>query len=265
MIRLKSQTCSHDYRGRFCSRCGVEINPPRLTIHALLAELSASWLQRGFRQTFIGLLLSPGRQIARYLKTDRNLLIKPVSYLIVISAFHLFVLSQFSATGDQLDQVALGLEPASRQNLLLVASLRWLLDHFYQFALAQAALIAVLLRFVFYRSKQYTLAEYIIFMTYVTAQSVLLQAIGTLGFLPTHHPMPALVHLAIAFLYTSWAISQFMEAETTADYLKAAVGYFTALALSLTFIVSIVVLLEENNPIAVKAVETIVAPELHAP
>lgn len=228
---LIEESCHHDRRGRYCSKCGRETNPPRLTFRTLMTELSANWLQKGFRQTALGLLVAPGRQVRRYLLDDRMLMVRPITYLVVISAFHLWVLSLAGPGHGRLDPETLQLSGEALQNKLLLAALGWFNDRFYQFALLQAAMVALLLRFVFYRGSRLKLPEYTILMTYVLAQSFLMQAVLALLLVPFQTALPSGLRLLIATLYSSWAIAQFHQQENPSGLLKGAASYLAGLML----------------------------------
>lgn len=240
-------TCQHDRRGRFCSRCGLDLSPPRLTYRALYQELIASWLQRGFRQTALGLLLSPGTQLRGYLRADRSLLIKPVSYLIVVAAFHLWVLSLLSHSNGDIDPAALGLTDVGSVDPVLVQALLWLMHHFYQFALLQAGLMALSLRYVFYRHSGYSMAEYMIVVTYLLTQSILIQAVLTLLYIPFQRPMPGVVHFAIGISYVSFAIGQFHRATRPLDWLRALSAYATAMLVVFITLIGLLFLWERSH------------------
>lgn len=229
-ISGRAETCQHDRHGRFCSKCGIEFEPARLTFHALWAELTAGWLQKGFRQTAIGLLLAPGRQIRTYIRMDRNLLVKPVSYLIVISAFQLWVFSLYSH-GSDVNPSVLGMQPGGREEAGEWDVINWILHHYYQFELALAGFTALLLRFVFYRRSGYSMPEIMIFMTYVLAQSLLLQTVLSLVLYLCGMPLPVNLRTAVGLVFTVWAIGSFMEARTVMGWLRAIGSYATVLAL----------------------------------
>ncbi len=251
------EACDHDRQGRFCSKCGREIDPPRMTFKALMAELSAVWLQKGFRQTAIGLLVAPGRQVRRYLFKDRLLLVRPVSYLIVAAAFHLWVLSLQGMDRGHFDDAALGFTGQAPKDKVVLAAIGWLYDHFYHFALLQAAVAALLLRFVFYRRSGLTLPEYTILMTYGLAESLLIQGIIGLALLPSQIPLPGSVRLLIGLVYNGWVIADMHGARRVTGLLKAFAAYLAAIGLIFVLLIGAVFALETEGPAVMNEVQSI--------
>ena len=252
--------CTHDRHGRFCSQCGLELDPPRLTFLALYQELSASWLKRGFRQTALGLLLAPGVQLREYLRHDRTLLIKPISYLLVVAAFHLWVLSLIGQSKGDIDPVVLGFDSPATADPALLQAVRWLMHHFWQIALVQAALVALSLRFVFYRRSGYSLAEYMIVVIYLLTQSILMQALLTLFYIPFQQPMPGAVHLLIGGVYITFAIGQFHNAAGPAAWVRALASYALAMLVVLGALFALLTIWETQHAVIEDTVKTIEHP-----
>lgn len=244
----KIEPCRHDRHGRYCSKCGLEIDPPRLTFRTIWSDLLFSWLQQGFRQTFVGLLVAPGHQVRHYLKEDRTRLIKPVSYLLIAAALDYWVVRQtgHDAAGN-VTTTAMGIDAATAATEpMIVEFSRWLVTHIWQIMLAQAALMALLMRYVFFRRIGHTLAEFTIFLTYVLAQSILLQTIAGLFFIPYGHPLPNWAHLAIGGGYTIFAIAQFTGTVRPPGILRAIGTYAVAVVLALSVAVGAYELVRAN-------------------
>ncbi len=239
--------CHHDRHGRYCSKCGLEINPPRLTFHVMAIEFVATWLQRGFRATALGLLLAPGQQIRFYLRENRNLLVKPVNYLFVIAAFHYWVLTLYDRSKNGIDNAVMGLSADSATDRAAAGILHWLYDHYYQMQLVQAALLALLLRFVFFRRSGFTLPEFTIAVTYIVAQNTLLQSIVDLFFTPFHRVAPQLLTTGLAFSYNTWSLAQLLRARDPLSIVRVVAAQVSALAISAVLLI-LVLLLWESWP-----------------
>lgn len=237
MLRsLMPLPCQHDHNGRFCCKCGQEVEPARLTFAAMATEFMAGWLQRGFRATVIGLLLAPGVQIRHYLTENRSLLVKPVNYLIVMSAFHYWTLQLHSRSTGRLDNAALGIDPADRDMRLLAPALQWVYDHFYMIQLFQAGLLALMLRFVFFRRSGATLPEFTIAMTFLVAQSTLLNGLLHLLFVPVGMLPPSALLLVTGAGYTFFGIAQLMRVEDAGGYARVVGAQLSAAFVSLIVI-----------------------------
>lgn len=233
MLRsLTPLPCDHDRHGRYCSKCGQEVDPPRLTFAAMVMEFQAVWLQRGFRSTIVGLMIAPGVQIRHYLRENRNLLVKPVNYLIVMSAFHYWTLLLHSRTGDRLDTAAMGIDPADGNARKLVPAFHWIYDHFYMLQLFQAAVLALMLRFVFFRRSGATLPEFTIAMTFLLGQSTLINGLIHLFFLPFGMLPPSELPLLAGSAYTFFGIVQLLQIRSTTGFARVAGAQVSAALLA---------------------------------
>lgn len=230
--------CEHDSFGRYCSKCGHERAPARLTFRSLLDEFIASWLQKGFRQTVIGLFIAPGHQIRRYLKADRTLLIKPVSYLIVLVAFNYWILSLTKAGSETLIGSSYSAQATGEDEKAIAEALTWLSKHGFEFSLVQAFIAALLLRLIFYRKRHMSLAELTIFMTYVFAQVLLLKTLVNVVWLPTGTIAPVALVAPLGLAFNIWATASFMGGVSLRGMIRATLSQVTA-----TFVTIVVLIL----------------------
>lgn len=247
MLRsFKVVPCDHDRHGRYCSKCGLEVDPPRLTFQTIAVEFLAIWLQRGFRDTIVGLTLAPGHQIRHYLKENRALLVKPVNYLIVIAAFRYWALTLYNTRSDGIDDAVLGLHGSAAEKAVLEPAVRWLYDHYYQLELLQAVLMALLLRFVFFRRAGFTLPEFTIAVTYIVAQSTLIQGLLELFFTPFHRVPPQGLMATASLGYTAFALSQLLGPMTAGRFARIVLTQALVMALALGIVLGGLVLWENG-------------------
>lgn len=228
--------CEHDHHGRYCSKCGQETDPAPLDFRTIANEFVAAWLQRGFRASVIGLTLAPGNQIRHYLRQDRSLLVKPVSYLIVIAAFHYWVLGLYNPGRQGLDDAVIGLSPQESHGQTGTA-LRWMFEHFYQLQLFQAILMALILRFVLFRGSGFRLPEFTIASTYILAQTTLFQSVITLFFTPFHQVPPQGLPLLVSTAYTAFALSQLLGVRRPGQFARVLLAQALAIVTSLVVLV----------------------------
>lgn len=257
---LLGTPCNHDSFGRYCSKCGHERLPPRLTFKSLIEEFIASWLQKGFRQTVFGLFIAPGQQLRRYIKADRTLLVKPVSYLILIVAFNYWILSLTKGGAESLTAVGLASESTSGSDPVMTEALVWLMQHNFEFSLFQAFMLAGLLRFVFYRKRHLSMAELTIFSTYVLAQSLLLKGLLNVVLIPTNTAAPGWVVMLMGIVYNTWAIASFMDGISVGGVLRALSSIFTSIVASFIAVIVVLIIWDLNHQEIKEAVEVITAP-----
>lgn len=257
---LLGTPCNHDSFGRYCSKCGHERLPSRLTFKSLIEEFVASWLQKGFRQTVIGLLVAPGQQLRRYLQSDRTLLVKPVSYLVIIVAFDYWILSLTKGGAESLTAIGLGVDATADDDPVMTEALVWLMQHGLEYSLAQALILAGLLRFVFYRKRYISMAELTIFSTYVLAQSLLLKGVLNTLLIPINTAAPGGFVMLLGIVYNTWAIASFMDGISVRGIVKAAAAVFSSIVASFIAVVAVLVIWDLNHEEIKGAVEVITAP-----
>lgn len=206
-----------------CPSCGQE-TLPRINRQHFQQELSSKWFRKGFRNTFIGLTIAPGKQIYDYININRDDLIKPIAYLLTTMAILLWSYTQFIANFNATEE---SLVDQIERNM-----------HFIQASQA-VAMAYVMLRFT-YKDRGYNFYEYTTLMIYLLAQCLIFAS----GYNILQHYFPntqfAYLRFFTYFLYCSWGIAQFFAAETLSDYLRAAKTY--ALGIALTFVAVIFLL-----------------------
>lgn len=244
---FKTAPCIHDRHGRYCSKCGVELDPPPLTFRSIATEFLAVWLQRGFRDTVVGLTFAPGHQIRHYLRENRGLLVKPVNYLIVIAAFRYWSLTLYNRAEKEIDDAVLGIDGTVPQHSAIETGIRWIYDHVYQIQFLQAALMALILRFVFFRRAGFSLPEFTIAVIYILAQSTMIQGVLALFFTPFHHVPPATLTTAAGVAYTFFALSQLLSPVTAGKMLRIAAVQVVVMATAVALLVAVFLLLESGK------------------
>lgn len=261
---LLGTPCNYDSFGRYCSKCGHERMPPRLTFKSLIEEFIASWLQKGFRQTVFGLFIAPGQQLRRYIKADRTLLVKPVSYLILIVAFNYWILSLTKGGAASLTMSGLGEEASRQDNRAMAEALVWMSRHNFEVSLVQAFIMAFLLRFLFYRKRHVSMAEFAIFSTFVLAQSQLIKGLLNVAFLPTGTIAPTWLPLAASSAFNIWAIASFMHGLNFRGVLLATASLATSIFATILLLFCVLIIWDLNHQEIKEAVEVITAPVTQA-
>jgi hypothetical protein len=88
------QNCAQVVIGNFCSNCGQNSTFERIDKNYAKNEfLNLIGYEKGFLYTFKELLLRPTTNISTYLKTNRNKLTKPLTFLILSSVIYTLVVN----------------------------------------------------------------------------------------------------------------------------------------------------------------------------
>lgn len=201
--------------------------PPRINREHFEEELANKWLEKGFRNTLFGLFTAPGKRIYDYIHNDREVLLKPVAYLLMTTAFMLVINSNFP-----------------RQNNDMSDEINALFDNMAYLQLLHAAILSWLMTRVFYRAQGYNFYENAVVATYVLAQVLLIDGV----FILLQHFLSftwlSNLDTVISLLYCSLAIAQFYQARVWSDYLKAALvvglGFAIFLFVALFFVILLI-------------------------
>lgn len=257
---ILKKPCEHDSFGRFCSKCGHERAPAKLTFRSLFEEFLVAWLQKGFFQTVIGLFVAPGQQIRLYLQSDRTLLIKPISYLIIIVAFNYLILSLTDEGSSTLLGGTYTAQSTGEDEKAIAEALTWLSKHGFEFSLVQAFIAALLLRLIFYRKRYLSLAELTIFTTYVFTQSLLLKTLFNVAWLPTGGIAPVALVAPLGLAFNIWATASFMGGINLRGVIRATLSQLTAILVTMALLILALVIWDMSHKEIKAAVTEITVP-----
>lgn len=199
---------------------------PRIDRKSFFKELNNKWLEKGVRNTMLGLSIAPGKVVYQYINNDREQIIKPIAYLLMMSVLFLWSLNQFDKDFDKSLEIAVGLKK----------NMHWI-------QLVQAIFMAWVMAHWTYKDSGYNFYECAVLATYLQAQIFLLTAIlMSLSFFIGHIDWLLNFSMVPELLYTLWGITQFFHASNANDYKKAiltllaGVGFFLILMLILALI-----------------------------
>ena len=194
-----------------CTECEHDSALPRIDRQYFLKELNNKWLEKTVHNTILGLFVAPGKVVYQYINYDREQIIKPIAYLLLMSVIFLWSLNQFDKNFDKSLEIASDL----KKNM-----------HWIQFI--QAIFMAWVMARWTYKDSGYNFYECAVLTTYLQAQIFLLTAIlMSLSIFVGHIEWLLNFSIVPEFLYTFWGITQFFHASNANDYKKA---IFTLLA-----------------------------------
>lgn len=224
-----NSTCKHVAGVRFCPHCGKQLVVAPIDGRFMLEQYSI-WTTKLLRDTIIGLTLRPGHLIRDYLTRDRDLILKPITYVALCVGVFLYVNDTLPA------------DACDRRFWLCALALKNALT----MQLVQAAITSIVVKYVFYRSAPYSFYEILAFALYILAQSLLISSLMLLAQDAGAPPLVALrVGFAIRELYALMALGQFFEAKSVLGWLKAAL----ALAVSMALLVALIVALQVEHDV----------------
>lgn len=181
--------CGAARSGPFCSRCGQREIRGRYTLRGFLGNtLRRTVGEEGALNTVHRLSTHPGRVVHEYLAGCTVRYVHPAAYLLLTAAL-------FTLVG----RLLLGSTGAAQSDRA--------------FVLLVIPILAAVSRVLFWRGR-YNYAEHLIAVTYITAHSVLILAVLTIGtiIVPQQHlGVYAMAGVGAAVAFFAWAYSRIFE------------------------------------------------------
>jgi hypothetical protein len=211
------KNCSESFEGKFCPNCGTIAHVKRIDKHYILHELEHSilHLENGILFTLKELLIRPGKTIRNFIEGEKERFkhFKPLGFLIITSLVYGFISHKFGyyEAGTEIEGNA--------------AIINWIESHNNYANLIAIAYIALGLKYVFYKKRNYNLFEYFVLMAFVTGQIMVFGIFAEIISGITHSETPTDIYHLISILYCSWSIGSFFNVKSFWGYLKAFFAY----------------------------------------
>ncbi len=211
----KSAVCEHLEGYPYCPLCGKKLVVKRIDSSILDENKVEYWLTKIFRQTLLGLFIAPGQRIRTFIQTDREVLTRPLPYLVLTAA----VAHWTSGLSNELAQCG---------NSVLC---QWAMDNPVPVELAQTMILATVLRFVFFRNSGYNIWEFATLFMYLLAQCFLISAGFDVFYYIAGMDPSVWSALLACNVYVLFAVVQFFDDKSARGILKVFVAVLLALAL----------------------------------
>ncbi len=209
--------CNAAIAGNYCAQCGHPKALKRIDGHYVFSEVvSVLNFDKGIFYTIKELLLRPGKNVQKFIHTDRNRLVKPIIFVIVCSL--LYTLAQRFLGFEDGYVSAGGFGDSSINNIY-----SWIQSNYGYANILMAVFIAGWIK-LFFRKYAYNFFEILVLLCFVMGIGMLLYT--TFGILETISGIKLLFYGGILGMgYTAWAIGQFFESAKTINYLKGILAY----------------------------------------
>lgn len=230
------QICGKAVIGNFCSNCGQNSTVERIDKNYAKNEfLNLIGYEKGFLYTFKELLLRPTTNISTYLKTNRNKLTKPLTFLILSSVIYTLVVNYL--------QIAIENEEKFKEiygNSSIIAIFDWIQRN-YGYANILMLVFVALWTKIFFRKYKLNFYEVIVILCFVVGESMLLLSIEPIISKYLKIPILSSVIYLLVFAYISFAIGSVFERKFS-SYLKAFSAYIIGM-LSFGILASVIAII----------------------
>lgn len=218
---LSCGRCGHEMKGAFCSSCGKAKTVKKIDGSYMLSEIASIFnVNKGFLFTIKELLLRPGPNIQKFIREDRNRLVKPILYIIVCSLTYT-LLQQFLNFEDGYVNYSFDKNSSS------TPMFTWISNNYGYTNILMSLLIALWIK-VFFRKHPPNYFEILVVLCFVMGTGMLIFSFWGI--------VDSLTELKIidkgffvGVLYISWAIGQFFEGNTIGNSFKGFISYMLGL------------------------------------
>ncbi len=217
----------------YCPLCGKKLAIKRIDSSILEENKVEYWLTKIFRQTLFGLFIAPGQRIRTFIQTDREVLTRPLPYLVLTAAVAKW-------TTDLANEMV-----QCDGNMLC----QWALDNPVATQIIQAMLLAAVLRFVFFRNSGYNVWEFATLFVYLLAQGFLISSGFALFHFATGIDTSIWPALIARNAYLVFAVVQFFDDKSAWGVLKVVLAVLFAMMLFLGGALALALAMEWLKPL----------------
>lgn len=228
---MTCKSCNSEVNQNYCPNCGQPVKIPRITGRYVIGELQQELqLEKGFLRTIRELAVKPGESIQSFIHDNRSRLIKPILFIIVTSLVYT-IISHFFHIDDDYQKM----EGVKESPFFVI--LKWVQENYGYANIIMGVFIALWIK-LFFRKYKYNFFEILILLCFVMGMGMLVYSVFALIEGLTHIQLQTLGGL-VGFIYTAWAIGQFFEKKSVANFFKAFIAYTLGW---LTFLIAAVIL-----------------------
>ena len=217
-------TCAHLTDHPYCPLCGKKLSFKRIDASILDETQIEHWLTKVFRQTLLGLFIAPGQRIRTFISSDREVLSRPLPYLVVMAALATW-------TSNLIQE---------RDQCGTIVACQWTVDYPLQMQVIQAMIFALVLRFMFFRHSGYNIWEFATLFVFLLAQTLVISSIFSV-FQYASGFEPLWLNMLAINVYLVFAVVQFLGDKSFKGIFKVVLAVllsfvlFLAGALALAF------------------------------
>ncbi|MEP6711489.1 MAG: DUF3667 domain-containing protein [Ferruginibacter sp.] len=174
MATVDCKNCHSNFEGKFCPHCGQAASTHRINALYFLHDLPHSVLHidKGFPFTFYQLVKRPARALGDYLAGRRVSYDRPLSYVLIMSAISVLIVSRIRSYMHELEHAGTPLIHTS------------FLSHYQAIFIFLMIPLAGIITWLVFRKDKYNFWEHILINTYLAAQlNVLLVLINLFSLL----------------------------------------------------------------------------------
>jgi len=227
------KNCNEPFYGNYCSNCGQPAKLRRIDGRYIIHEIASAFnADTGMLYTTKNVLLTPGESVRRYITENRNLYVKPITFLIITSLIYTLICHFFRIGAEEFY-----IRPSEIKMPTLTLCINWMIDNKGYLGIIMGLVAAFPIR-LFFRKYGFNLFEIFVLLCYLSGIATLIFSVALI--------VQGLMHLnliritvLIVSIYNTWAIGQFFDSRKAVSYIKAFLSYLLGIVIisfSITFI-----------------------------
>ncbi len=209
--------CGAELTDEFCSKCGNPKTLPKINGRYIISEIvSVLNFDKGIFYTIKELLIRPGKNVHKFIHSDRKRLVKPIIFLIVCSLVYTITQQLLKFEDGYVNAGGFG-------DSAVTSIYEWIQKNYGYANILMSIFIAFWIK-LFFKKYNYNFFEIIILLCFVMGIGMLIYT--TFGIIESISKVKILYFGGIiGTIYTSWAIGQFFDKNKKLNYLKGILSY----------------------------------------
>ena len=211
------KNCNAQINENYCPNCGQPAKLKRIDGHYIKHEIEhLLHFEKGIFYTIKELLIRPGQNIREFIHDNRNRLIKPIVFLIIMALINTAILNllhikmTFFGVQDVKATVAIAID-------------NWLSSN-AGYAMIFLGIFIVPWIQLFFRKDGYNFYEILILMCFVSGMWLLIKTFFSIIAESTKFDFDKISTLT-GLIYSSWAIAQFFDKTKPLNYIKPLIAF----------------------------------------
>lgn len=217
-MKTTCKNCAHEYKGKFCPKCGQKAKTGRITIRQVLNEMRQHFIHfdQGFLYTIRELIVRPGHTIREYIEGKRVNHIKPVKFMFWATAINLLILHFVGLDQQIIDKVTEQQKNQSAKiNMMSQKLSGFIFDHPSILLLSMIPAIA-LCSWLLFRRRGYNYAEHFVISAFLMGEISLASILSVpvskfLNTISTSTLPMTLFAVGIWVTYYGWSYGQLFQ------------------------------------------------------
>ena len=206
------KNCNATINEKYCPNCGQPAMLKRIDGHYIKHEIEhLLHFEKGIFYTIKELLIRPGQNIREFIHDNRNRLIKPIVFVIIMALIHSIIVHFFHMKSSFIDVEGV-------KSTTTIAIDDWLKNHAGYAMIILSIFIAPWIK-LFFKKYGYNLFEILILMCFVLGIWLLISSIFAILWELTKFDFNKYSSY-VSLTYSCWAIAQFFDKTKPLNYIK---------------------------------------------